>query len=148
MSYFHGQEMNKYSYFFIWQKGDKMEQRKQICDWNFLLRAKTKPRANKSLSGNWLSPCVVMDVCWGRLHSGNQGPFSVPAQSKLRPCSAYHKPGYFGNLACDWLSIIWTCNKHRSSFLQLGPLPCQPGKKPWGGWIIRKNSWNECLDLK
>ena len=30
------------------------------------------------------------------------------ARSKLRLCSANHRPGYFSNLACDWLSIVWT----------------------------------------
>ena len=29
------------------------------------------------------------------------------ALSKLRLCSANHRPGYFSNLACDWLSIVW-----------------------------------------
>ena len=29
------------------------------------------------------------------------------AWSKLRLCSANHRPGYLCNLACDWLSIVW-----------------------------------------
>ena len=29
------------------------------------------------------------------------------AQGKLRLCSANHRSGYFNNLACDWLSIVW-----------------------------------------
>ena len=29
------------------------------------------------------------------------------ARSKLRLCSANHRAGYFSNLACDWLSIVW-----------------------------------------
>ena len=29
------------------------------------------------------------------------------AWSKLRLCSANHWAGYFSNLACDWLSIVW-----------------------------------------
>ena len=29
------------------------------------------------------------------------------AWSKLRLCSANHRAGYFSNLACDWLSIVW-----------------------------------------
>ena len=28
--------------------------------------------------------------------------------SKLRLCSVNHRAGYFSNLACDWLSIVWT----------------------------------------
>ena len=30
------------------------------------------------------------------------------ARSKLRLCSVNHRAGYFSNLACDWLSIVWT----------------------------------------
>ena len=29
------------------------------------------------------------------------------AQSKLRPCSANGRPGYWSNLPCDWLSTAW-----------------------------------------
>ena len=29
------------------------------------------------------------------------------ARSKLKLCSANHRAGYFCNLACDWLSIVW-----------------------------------------
>ena len=29
------------------------------------------------------------------------------ARSKLRLCSANHRTGYFSNLSCDWLSIVW-----------------------------------------
>ena len=35
------------------------------------------------------------------------GLFSVSAQSKIRLCSANHRPGYWSNLASDWLSIVW-----------------------------------------
>ena len=36
-----------------------------------------------------------------------QARFLSLAQSKLRLCSANHRTGYFSNLACDWLSIVW-----------------------------------------
>ena len=29
------------------------------------------------------------------------------ARSKLRLCSANHRAGYFSNLVCDWMSIVW-----------------------------------------
>ena len=29
------------------------------------------------------------------------------ARSKLRLCSANHRPGYWSNLPCDWLSTAW-----------------------------------------
>ena len=33
------------------------------------------------------------------------------ARSKLRLCLANHRAGYFSNLACDWLSIVWAYSK-------------------------------------
>ena len=33
--------------------------------------------------------------------------FLYLARSKLRLCSANHRAGYFSNLDCDWLSIVW-----------------------------------------
>ena len=33
------------------------------------------------------------------------------ALTKLRLCSANHRAGYFSNLACDWLSIVWAYSK-------------------------------------
>ena len=35
------------------------------------------------------------------------GSFLSLARSKLRLCSANHRAGYFSNLPCDWLSIVW-----------------------------------------
>ena len=36
------------------------------------------------------------------------------AQSKLRLCSANYRAGYFSNLACDWLSIVWAYSEQES----------------------------------
>ena len=33
---------------------------------------------------------------------------SVSCSSKFRLCLANHRAGYFNNMACDWLSIVWT----------------------------------------
>ena len=35
------------------------------------------------------------------------------ARSKLRLCSANHRAGYFSNLHCDWLSIVWAYSSKR-----------------------------------
>ena len=40
--------------------------------------------------------------------------FLSVAQSKLRLCLANHRVGYFSNLACDWLSIVWTCSEQQT----------------------------------
>ena len=36
------------------------------------------------------------------------------AGSKLRLCSANHRAGYFSNLACDWLSIVWAYSEQET----------------------------------
>ena len=50
-----------------------------------------------------ISLCIIARkhwlVIWAR--------FLSLARSKLRLCSANHRAGYFSNLACDWLSIVW-----------------------------------------
>ena len=36
------------------------------------------------------------------------------ARSKLRLCLANHRAGYFSNLACDWLSIVWAYSEQET----------------------------------
>ena len=36
------------------------------------------------------------------------------AQSKLRLCSTNLRAGYFSNLACDWLSIVWAYSEQET----------------------------------
>ena len=36
------------------------------------------------------------------------------ARSKLRLCSANHGAGYFSNLTCDWLSIVWAYSEQET----------------------------------
>ena len=40
--------------------------------------------------------------------------FLYLARSKLRLCSANHRAGYFSNLACDWLSIVWAYSEQET----------------------------------
>ena len=47
--------------------------------------------------------------------------FLFLAWSKLRLCSANHRAGYFSNLACDWLSIVWAYSKQET---ENGPWWC------------------------
>ena len=49
--------------------------------------------------------CYVSDQC--HISAAAWARFLTLAQSKLRLCSANHRAGYFSNLACDWLSIVW-----------------------------------------
>ena len=36
------------------------------------------------------------------------------SRSKLRLCLANHRAGYFSNLACDWLSIVWAYSEQET----------------------------------
>ena len=42
------------------------------------------------------------------------GPVFSLVRSKLRLCSANHRTGYFSNLACDWLSIVWAYSEEET----------------------------------
>ena len=44
--------------------------------------------------------------CWAHF-------LSLP-QSKLRLCAANHRAGYFSNLACDWLIIVWAYSEQET----------------------------------
>ena len=44
----------------------------------------------------------------------NRARFLSLARSKLRLCSANHRPGYFSNLACDWLSTAWAYSEQET----------------------------------
>ena len=46
--------------------------------------------------------------------------FLFLARSNLRLCSANHRPGYFSNLDCDWLSIVWAYSEQER---EKGPRP-------------------------
>ena len=51
-----------------------------------------------------------------------------PAWSKLRLCSANQRAGYFSNLACDWLSIVWAYSKQKT---ENGPWWCHSKLLTW-----------------
>ena len=60
-----------------------------------------------SLTLTW--QLMVCNLCSSLIFlSQTSGPVVLSvAQSKLRLCSANHRAGYFSNLDCDWLSIVW-----------------------------------------
>ena len=47
-------------------------------------------------------------ISWIRAH------FLSLAWSKLRLCSANHRPGYWSNLPCDWPSTAWAYSKQET----------------------------------
>ena len=52
----------------------------------------------------------------GQLHGwlDSRALFLFLTQSKLKLCSANHRAGYFSNLACDWLSIVWAYSEQET----------------------------------
>ena len=59
----------------------------------------------------------------------NWARFLLLVQSKLRLYSANHRTGYFSNLPCDWLSIVWAYSEQET---ENGPLSglCSSSKAP------------------
>ena len=53
------------------------------------------------------------------------------ARSKFRLCSANHRAGYFSNLACDWLSIVWAYSELET---ENGPYCRKP--------LMNRSHWN------
>ena len=48
--------------------------------------------------------------CLGALRDG----FLSIARSKLKLCSANHRPGYWSNLPCDWPSTAWAYSEQET----------------------------------
>ena len=82
-----------------------------------------KPR-NTSLSTvkppSWLSNSHWSALSCGSSQEGSEavllpGPrFLSLAQSKLRLCSANHRPGHWSNLPCDWPSTAWAYSEQET----------------------------------
>ena len=66
------------------------------------------------------------DTTWAR--------FLSLAQSKLRLCLANHRTGYFSNLACDWLSIVWAYSEQETE------------NGPWRNMVNSLTTGTGCLD--
>ena len=62
-------------------------------------------------------PCPI----WQGLMKMIRAHFLSFTQSELRLCSANHRAGYFSNLACDWLSIVWAYSEQET---ENGPWWC------------------------
>ena len=87
-----------------------------------------------------MSNCVVYTVRalqWPSVlgYLGNRGKagaklwsrFLTLARSMLRLCSVNHRAGYFSNLACGWLNIVWAYSKQET---ENGPWSiCRSGKR-------------------
>ena len=92
---------------------------------SYFLRLKTSLVAVTHLVGLWWESQVAhwWNCCssqsglwwmWLIMHAASWVHFQSLAQSKFRLCSANHRAGYFSNLACDWLSIVWAYSKQET----------------------------------
>ena len=62
---------------------------------------------------HWLQTGMVLTYLWqSESHSWDH--FLYLARSKLRLCSANHRPGYWSNLACDWPSTVWAYSEQET----------------------------------
>ena len=64
----------------------------------------SQPQRGNSMGGSFL---VLIEIQPGQCHRQSRARFLSLAGSKLRLWSTNHRPGYFSNLACDWLSIVY-----------------------------------------
>ena len=71
-----------------------------------ILMASTVPAYDLAQISNRESADEVLTKFWAR--------FLSLAQSKLRLCSANHRPGYWSNLPCDWLSTAWAYSEQET----------------------------------
>ena len=55
---------------------------------------------------------------WMQEKCNTRARFLSLAWSKLRLCLANHRAGYFSNLTCDWLSIVWAYSEQEA---EIGP---------------------------
>ena len=86
-------------------------------------------------------------LIWARFHSLNR--------NKLKLCSVNHRAGYFSNVACDWLSIVWAYSKQGTANepwwrCLRSTVPCHnyhSDFRPSVSRLQRLNSWTQYLDL-
>ena len=73
------------------------------------------PLISNGASGNNQGNVTAMlaeVTCW--TVGKNRACFLFLTRSKLRLCSGNHRTGYFSNLACDWLSIVWAYSEQET----------------------------------
>ena len=63
---------------------------------------------------NWVSSIASMTSNVAEKYLSSGPVFLSLARSKLRLCSANHRPGYWSNLPCDWRSTAWASSKQET----------------------------------
>ena len=82
--------------------------------------------------------CCMFDSEWlSPWEHKSRARFLSLTRSKLRLCLANHRTGYFRNLACDWLSIVWAYSEQET---ENGPSTDHNGGQPGCKWTSQ--IWN------
>ena len=79
------------------------------------IMARWRPHTTRHWTGKICGEGVGMEKwvsSWEK--AWNWASFLSPAQSKLRLCSANHRPGYWSNLPCDWPSTAWAYSEQET----------------------------------
>ena len=63
---------------------------------------------------NYLSMLGLKSIHVSKRDHETMAHFLSLAQSKLRLCSANHRPGYWSNLSCDWPSTAWAYSEQET----------------------------------
>ena len=85
---------------------------------------------------------------WARSPDVFRARFLSLTRSKLRLCLANHRAGYFSNLACDWLSIVWAYSEQETEngpWFQRQILECYAGNPLWTSDTIWQQSTGSTL---
>ena len=107
---------------FLW----KCEGIKSVTDESANNRTLVCPSPS-NFNGWWSNKVCFLSLAWSKLGlclaNHGAGYFSnlacdwlsiVWAYSELRLCSVNHRAGHFSNLACDWLSIVWAYSRQET----------------------------------
>ena len=69
---------------------------------------------NNREAGDLRCYCAHYDVIVTYPHSMTRARFLSRARSKVRLCTANHRPSYWSNLPCDWPSTAWAYSEQKT----------------------------------
>ena len=102
----------------------KIKEAPKLCITGHLWRETTETHGSHHKEPVRRQPFSCHDIsCYIRAR------FLSLAQIKLRLCSANHRAGYFSNLACDWLSIVWAYSEQETE------------NGPWAVTVVDVGEW-------
>ena len=96
----------------LWQRMIHLSEFFQYS-FELILKRKCLVGASRVRSGESGTPSTIIYTRWSSRHY-ELGCDAPVALSKLRLYLANHRAGYFSNLACDWLSIVWAYSEQET----------------------------------